>query len=236
MSTPLQRSAHPEAAAACGRIDAGRPLARVAAEGGVSRTALTKWYQRWLAHGDSGLLDRTSRPDHQPTRTPDDIEEMVIQLRAAEKWGPDRIAGFLPMIGAGSIRRSPATVWRILDRHGLSRLPDLDMPTGESERDPNRYQHRQPGDLIHVDVKKVGRIPDGAAGPSMGAEALRREPPAGPRTGDPGTSTSTPPWTTIASWPTPKSRPTSVLALPARSGSVRCCSSASTASRPSAGV
>jgi len=86
----------------CERIDSGRPLAHVADEGGVSRTTLTKWYKRWLAHGECGLLDRTSRPDHQPTRTADDIEEMVIQLRVHEKWGPDRIAGYLPTVGAGS--------------------------------------------------------------------------------------------------------------------------------------
>lgn len=118
----------------CERIDSGRPLAHVADEGGVSHAALTKWYKRWLAHGECGLLDRTSRPDHQPTRTADDIEEMVIQLRVHEKWGPDRIAGYLPTVGDGSIRLSPATVWRILDRHGIARLRDLDMPTSESKR------------------------------------------------------------------------------------------------------
>jgi transposase InsO family protein len=94
----------------CERIDAGRPLAHVADEGGVSRTALTKWYKRWLAHGEAGLLDRTSRPERQPTRTPDDIEEMVIQLRVAEKWGPDRIAGHLATVGDGSVAIAPATV------------------------------------------------------------------------------------------------------------------------------
>jgi hypothetical protein len=68
----------------------------------------------------------------QPKRTPDDIEEMVIQLRVAEKWGPDRIAGHLATVGDGSITIAPATVHRILMRHGISRLRDLDMPTGES--------------------------------------------------------------------------------------------------------
>src|SRR5262249_5766537 len=102
-------SAHPNAPLTpegrqrlCERIDAGRPLAHVADEGGVSRTALTKWYKRRLAHGEAGLLDRTSRPERQPTRTPDDLEEMVIQLRVAEKWGPDRIAGHLATVGDGS--------------------------------------------------------------------------------------------------------------------------------------
>jgi hypothetical protein len=90
----------------CKRIDAGRPHAHVADEGGISRATLTKWYKRWLLHGDPGLLDRTSRPDYQPTRTPDDIEEVVLQLRTVEKWGPDRIAGYLATVGDGSIKVS----------------------------------------------------------------------------------------------------------------------------------
>lgn len=94
----------------CERVDAGRPLAHVADEGGISRAALTKWYRRWLLHGEPGLYDRTSRPDHQPTRTPNDIEEMVVQLRTVEKWGPARIAGHLSTVGDGSINISPATV------------------------------------------------------------------------------------------------------------------------------
>ena len=121
------------------------PLAHVADEGGVSRTALTKWYKRWLVHGDPGLLDRTSRPDHQPARTPDDIEGMVIQLRTVEKWGPDRIAGYLPTVGDGSIGLSAATVWRILSRHGLSRLRDLDMPTGRVQARPTPLRAPEPG-------------------------------------------------------------------------------------------
>src|ERR671932_2695082 len=86
---------------------------------------------------------------------------MVIQLRVAEKWGPDRIAGHLATVGDGSITIAPATVHRILMRHGISRLRDLDMPTGESKREPRRYEHPAPGEMLHVDVKKVGRMPDG---------------------------------------------------------------------------
>jgi Homeodomain-like domain len=95
----------------CKRIDAGRPHAHVADEGGISRATLTKWYKRWLLHGDPGLLDRTSRPDYQPTRTPDDIEEVVLQLRTVEKWGPDRIAGYLATVGDGSIKVSLTQSW-----------------------------------------------------------------------------------------------------------------------------
>lgn len=163
----------------CRRIDAGRPLSHVAAEGGLSRASLTKWYKRWLAYGRDGLEDRTSRPDSQPTATDEDIVDMVLQLRAFEKWGADRIAAYLGTVGDGSIKVSRATVHRILVRNGVSRLRDLDMPTGESKRDPNRYEHPRPGAMIHVDIKKVGRIPTGGGWAvhgrgTAGARASRR--------------------------------------------------------------
>lgn len=85
----------------CERIDAGRPISHVADEGGISRPALTKWYKRWLTYGEDGLQDRTSRPEHSPTATPSDIEDMVVQVRVHEKWGADRISGFLATVGAG---------------------------------------------------------------------------------------------------------------------------------------
>jgi len=65
----------------CERVDAGRPLAHIADEGGVSRATLTNWYRRWLAFGEAGQFDRSSRPSSQPTRSPDDVEDMVIHLR-----------------------------------------------------------------------------------------------------------------------------------------------------------
>jgi hypothetical protein len=171
---PRERSPHargPDASVRTHRR--GRPLAHLADEGGISRATLTKWYKRWLIHGEAGLYDRTSRPDRQPTRISDDSEDMVTQLRTLEKWGPDRIAGHLTTVGDGSISLSPATVWRILSRHGIGRLRDLDMPTGESKRDPRRYEHPNPGDMIHVDVKKVGRIPDGGGWAIHGARHRR---------------------------------------------------------------
>ena len=75
-------------------------------------------------------------------------------------------------------------------RHGISRLRDLDMPTGESKREPRRYEHPAPGEMLHVDVKKVGRIPDGGGWAIHGrgtdeARASRRS-----RTTGLGTSTS----------------------------------------------
>lgn len=145
----------------CERIDEGRPLSHVADEGGISRPTLTKWYKRWLAYGEAGLEDRTSRPETSPNATPEDIEEMVVQIRVHEKWGASRISGYLSTLGGCNIHVAPTTVHRILERNGIARLRDLDMPTGESKRDVHRYEHPHPGDMVHVDVKKVGRIPDG---------------------------------------------------------------------------
>lgn len=145
----------------CERIDEGRPIAHVAAEGGVSRAMLSKWYGRWVELGPAGLEDRTSRPETMPTATADDIVDMVLQVRTEEKWGAARIAAFLAECGDGSIVVSPVTVHRILKRHGLSRIDDIDRPTGAKKRAVNRYEYDKPGGMVHVDVKKVGRIPKG---------------------------------------------------------------------------
>jgi hypothetical protein len=72
----------------CLRIDAGRPIAHVAVEAGISRRCLAKWYARWRAHGEEGLLDRSSRPSASPTRTGQDIADLVEVLRRQTKHGP----------------------------------------------------------------------------------------------------------------------------------------------------
>lgn len=144
----------------CERIDTGRPIAHVAAEGGISRATLSGWYKRWLLYGEEGLQDRSSRPESSPNSTPEDIVDMVLQIRVHEKWGPARISAFLAECGDG-IDVAPATVHRILVRHGLNKVKDMDRPTGEAKRPVNRYEWDNPGDMIHVDIKKVGRIPHG---------------------------------------------------------------------------
>lgn len=82
----------------------------------------------------------------------------ILEIRRAEKWGAARIAAHLASQGTDV---SAATVHRTLARHGLSRVRDIDPPTGEDARKVVRYEHELPGDLVHVDIKKVGRIPDG---------------------------------------------------------------------------
>lgn len=84
--------------------------------------------------------------------------EAILEIRRTEKWGAARIAAHL---GGQGVEVSAATVHRTLGRHGLSRLRDMDPPTGEQARKVIRYEHERAGDMIHIDVKKVGRIPKG---------------------------------------------------------------------------
>jgi transposase InsO family protein len=132
------------------RVAAGRPAAHVAEEMGVSRATAYKWVARFRSEGPAGLHDRPSRPHTSPTRTPAHVETAVRALRTERKLGPARIG---PILGL-----NPSTVHRILTRQGINRLAWLDRPTGQVIR---RYEHPAPGDLIHVDIKKLGRIPDG---------------------------------------------------------------------------
>ncbi|MFI6346976.1 IS481 family transposase [Streptomyces sp. NPDC050560] len=132
------------------RVRAGRPVAHVADEMGISRTTAHKWVRRWRAEGDAGLHDRTSRPRTTPHRTPAEIEKQICALRQEKKLGPARIG---PILGMPA-----STVHRVLTRHSLNRLRWMDRPTGQIIR---RYEREQPGELIHVDIKNLGNIPDG---------------------------------------------------------------------------
>lgn len=135
----------------------GRPKAHVAAELGVSRQCAHRWVERFDAEGLAGLADRSSRPHRQPRRTPVEVEARVLQARHDEQTGPATLA-----VSTGVAAR---TISRILVRHGVPRLADCDPVTGETIRatraSDRRYEHPEPGDLVHVDVKKLGRIPDG---------------------------------------------------------------------------
>jgi len=133
-----------------GRICCGRPVAHVAAEMGISRATAYKWWRRWRAEGDTGLWDRSSRPRRCPQRTPRDLERRIERLRRTHKLGPARIGGIVEM--------QPSTVHRILVRQGLNQLRAMDPPTGRVIR---RIETSRPGELVHIDVKKLGRIPDG---------------------------------------------------------------------------
>jgi transposase InsO family protein len=127
-----------------------RPVAHVVKELGVSRATGYKWLARWRAEGDGGLRDRCSTAHRLPGKTAPDIEAQVCALRTTAKHGPHRLAGMLGL--------PASTIHAILRRHGLNRLAWLDRPTGQLIR---RYERDRPGELIHVDVKKIGRLRDG---------------------------------------------------------------------------
>ena len=133
------------------RIEAGRPVAHVAAEMGVSRPTAYKWWNRWLEGGDlEALVDRSSRPRTCPHQTPPELEAEIARLRAEARWGPARISLRLGI--------PASTVHRVLTRLGINRLAWFDRPTGRVIR---RYERATPGELVHVDIKKLGRIPNG---------------------------------------------------------------------------
>ena len=122
----------------------GRNAAAVARDEGVCPRTARKWMARYQAEGRDGLMDRSSRPRrlHQPT--PQAMVDQVIILRRQRLTGAHI---------AKKIAISPATVSRVLKRAGLSRLKDL-----EPAEPVRRYEHDDPGDLIHLDIKKLGRF------------------------------------------------------------------------------
>jgi transposase InsO family protein len=111
---------------------------------GVSEQTVAKWLARYRAEGEAGLADRSSRPHAMPAMTPADVVEQVIALRRQRLCGR-QIAKTLSL--------SPATVSRILRKARLSRQRDLDPP--EPVR---RYERAHPGEMIHIDIKKLGRF------------------------------------------------------------------------------
>jgi transposase-like protein len=141
------------------RIEAGRPVAHVAAEMGISRPTAHKWWRRWSELGLTGLADRSSRPHSCPHRTGLAVEAEIAELRRTLKLGPARIGSRLGV--------PPSTVHRVLVRLGLNRLAWMDRPTGQVIR---RYERDHPGSLIHVDIKKLGKIPDGGGWKVLGRQ------------------------------------------------------------------
>ncbi len=131
-------------------VDEGRPVAHVVKELGCSRATGHKWVARFRAEGDPGLHDRPSNAHRIPGKTSAGLESRICQLRRDRKLGPARIA---PLVGLAA-----STVHAVLTRHGLHRLAWIDRPTGQPVR---RYERDHPGELLHVDVKKLGRLRDG---------------------------------------------------------------------------
>ncbi|MBU2316610.1 MAG: IS481 family transposase [Microcella pacifica] len=161
------------------RREAGWAQAHIAAAMGCSRKTVRYWLARFAAEGLPGLHDRSTRPRTSPSRLPAAAESVIVQLRTSERLGRDEIAARTGI--------APRTVSRVLRRRGLPPLSALDPITGEvirsSKQTSVRYERELPGELAHMDVKKLGRIPDGggwkAHGRAMGSTAARRRAPVG---------------------------------------------------------
>jgi transposase InsO family protein len=135
----------------------GQAVAHVAKAMGISRPCAHRWLNRFDAEGDAGLFDRSSRPHTMPTRTRPEVEAAVVAARVEHRRGQDWLG---PELGV-----APRTVNRILRRHDMPALAELDPLTGTliraSKTTTVRYERARPGELVHMDVKKIGRIPDG---------------------------------------------------------------------------
>ena len=139
------------------RHQAGWKQAHIAAAMGVSRKCVKTWLDRYAAEGEAGLVTRSSRPHSMPTKTSPQIEAQVLAARSELRDGPDVLG---PKVGV------PArTVSRILRRHRVPYLRDCDPMTGavirSSKQTAVRYERSRPGELVDMDVKKLGKIPPG---------------------------------------------------------------------------
>lgn len=138
-------------------VEDGWPLRRAAERFQVAVTTAARWASRYRELGLAGMADRSSRPYRSPNQTPTRTERRIIKVRVLRRWGPARI-GYLLGI-------HPSTVHRVLTRYGVAKLRWLDRPTGRVIR---RIETSQCGELVHVDVKKLGKIPAGGGWRMLG--------------------------------------------------------------------
>ena len=131
------------------RLQAGWTQAQAAEAQGVSRSTVAKWWRRFRGEGVAGLRDRSSRPKRTPHALAEEVVEAVCRLRRELGCGPHRIAWELGL--------HASTVYGVLRRAGISVLARLDRTT----RSIIRYERSRPGELIHLDIKKLARIPQG---------------------------------------------------------------------------
>jgi transposase InsO family protein len=129
----------------------------------VSPKTAAKWANRYRSEGPAGMADRSSRPHHSPTKTPEQLKRQIVRLRWRNRLGPVQIAGQLGV--------PASTVHAVLTRCRINRLSRIDRVTGEPIR---RYEHDHPGSLIHVDVTKFGNIPDGGGHRFVGRQQGER--------------------------------------------------------------
>jgi transposase InsO family protein len=147
----------------CERIEAGWSVAAAAESMNISRQCAHKWWSRYRLEGLDGLRDRSSRPHRCPHQTDARVERRIVALRRSRKLGPARLAG---IVGVPA-----STVHRVLVRHGINRLRWMDRPTGRVIR---RIETTRPGELVHIDVKKLARVPNGGGHKMLGRTAATR--------------------------------------------------------------
>src|SRR5450759_5391980 len=190
-------------------VEDGWPLRRAAERFGVSVTTAQRWSGRYRQEGQPGMGDRSSRPRRCPGQLPARTEHRIMGLRVNRRWGPARIAYRLGL--------TPSTVGKVLNRYQAPRLAWTDPATGcrlRAKPKHFRYEHKNPGDLVHVDIKKIGQNPDGGGHRFLGrAGGVRVK-----KGAKPGPRTSTTPWMTTPGWCTPRSSPMSVRRPRQRSG------------------
>jgi transposase InsO family protein len=143
-------------------VNDGWTYARAAERFQCSAATAKKWADRYRDGGEAGMQDRSSRPHRSPRRLSQRRERRIIKVRFTCRWGPHRIAAHLHL--------PRSTVEAVLRRYRMPLLRHLDQASGLPVRRPKpcRYEHPAPGDLIHVDIKKLGRIPDGGGHRRLG--------------------------------------------------------------------
>jgi transposase InsO family protein len=144
-------------------VEDGWTVSYAAAVFNVSWPTANRWAERYRVGGEAGMADRSSRPHRSPRRTPAPVVRKIVHLRWKKRLGPVAIADRLG--------RAPSTVHAVLVRCRINRLSHVDRRTGEPIR---RYEHERPGALLHVDVKKLGNIPDGGGRRYVGRAQGRR--------------------------------------------------------------
>jgi transposase InsO family protein len=144
-------------------VEQGWPVARAAERMQVAWPTAKRWAERYRSEGAAGMADRSSRPHRCPRATPAPVVRRIVHLRWKQRLGPVAIAG---QVGVAA-----STVHQVLVRCRINRLGHVDRVTGEPVR---RYEHPTPGDLLHVDVKKLGNIPDGGGWRFVGRVHGRR--------------------------------------------------------------
>jgi transposase InsO family protein len=144
-------------------VDDGWPLRRAAERFQVSPTTAARWAARYRQAGAAAMTDRSSRPHTSPARTPQRTERRIVKLRVTRRLGPAQIAWRLSL--------PSSTVHAVLARYRCPPLASLDRATGVPVR---HYERERPGELVHVDIKKLGNIPDGGGWRVHGRQAGRR--------------------------------------------------------------